>query len=170
MNHPRIKHHAGFTLVELIIVIIVVAIMALYASSKYIGVSQFSALAAQEQGIAVIRQLQLGRMQSNIEDVSSLHDRFRLVITGDCLGSQQACNSTTTEPFSHKVVIEEQNMVFNPPQSIDFDLLGNPVRCCLPSGCTGNDSCADPIRIHIASTTESELICINSQGYVYGCQ
>ncbi|PML11771.1 prepilin-type N-terminal cleavage/methylation domain-containing protein [Vibrio breoganii] len=167
MNHPRIKHIKGFTLVELIVVIIVVAIMSLYAASKFIGVSQFSAQAAQQQGIAVIRQIQLGRMQSNIKDSETLHNRFRLVITGKCLGSQQACTSTTNEPFSHKVVIEDQDMSFNPPLSIDFDLLGNPVTCSLPGG--EASPCGYPIKIHIASSAEFEHICINSQGYVYGC-
>ncbi|MEZ9847560.1 prepilin-type N-terminal cleavage/methylation domain-containing protein [Vibrio breoganii] len=167
MNHPRTKHIKGFTLVELIVVIIVVAIMSLYAASKFIGVSQFSAQAAQQQAIAVIRQIQLGRMQSNIEDTDALHSRFRLAITGDCLGSQQACDSTTNEPFSHKVVIEEQNMRFNPPLSVDFDLLGNPENCYTPDG--NSHTCGDLIIIHIASSAEAELICINSQGYVYDC-
>ncbi|GEM80954.1 prepilin-type N-terminal cleavage/methylation domain-containing protein [Vibrio superstes] len=160
MNHPRIKHIAGFTLIELIIVIIVVAIMALYASSKFIGVSQFSAQAAQQQGIAVIRQIQLGRMQSNISEDSTLHSRYRLVVSDKCLGSQQACTSTSNEPFSHKVVIEEQDLDFTPAMSVNFDLLGNPI-CA--------STCTDPIRIQIASTQEQEAICINSQGYVYGC-
>ncbi|MEZ9784124.1 prepilin-type N-terminal cleavage/methylation domain-containing protein [Vibrio breoganii] len=160
MNHPRTKHIKGFTLVELIVVIIVVAIMSLYAASKFIGVSQFSAQAAQQQGIAVIRQIQLGRMQSNIQDTDALHDRYSLLVTAKCLGSQQACTSVTTEPFSHKVVIEEQDLSFTPAMSIDFDLLGNPI--C-------SSACPEPIRIQIASTQEQESICINSQGYVYGC-
>ncbi|GEA62336.1 prepilin-type N-terminal cleavage/methylation domain-containing protein [Vibrio comitans] len=167
MDHPPTKNMKGFTLVELIVVIIVVAIMSLYAASKFIGVSQFSAQAAQQQGIAVIRQIQLGRMQSNIEDTDTLHDRYQLVITGKCLGSKQACSSDTNEPFSHKVVIEEQDMSFNPPLNIDFDLLGNPVICTTPNGST--HTCSDPVQIHVASSAESELICINSQGYVYGC-
>ena len=166
MDHPLTKNMKGFTLVELIVVIIVVAIMSLYAASKFIGVSQFSAQAAQQQGIAVIRQIQLGRMQSNIEDGATLHQRYQLVITGQCLGSRQACNSNTNEPFSHKVVIEEQDMSFSGPSAIDFDLLGNPI--CNASN-PSTSGCDNPVSIDISSSTETESICINSQGYVYGC-
>ncbi|GAD88154.1 MSHA pilin protein MshC [Vibrio halioticoli NBRC 102217] len=165
MDHqPIAKNIKGFTLVELIIVIIVAAILSLYASSKYIGVSQFSAQAAQQQGIAVIRQIQLGRMQSNIEDSSLLHQRFRLVVTGQCLGSQQAC-TTNTQPLSNVVVLENQDMNFSPSMTIDFDLLGNPT---CSSGCT-TPVAGQSIRILVASTQDQQEICINSQGYVYGC-
>ncbi|CAM3018436.1 prepilin-type N-terminal cleavage/methylation domain-containing protein [Vibrio rarus] len=165
MNHRSLKYRKGFTLVELIVVIIVVAILSLYAASKYIGVSQFSAQAAQQQAIAVIRQIQLGRMQSNIESGNPLNSRFTLVVTPHCLGSQQACNSTTNEPFSHQVIIENQEMSFSPSMTVDFDLLGNPT---CKGGCnTPVDDQA--IRIQVNSSQQQQGICINSQGYVYGC-
>lgn len=152
-------------MVELIVVIIVVAIMSLYAASQFIGVSKFSAQAAQEQGISVIRQIQLGRMQSNIDESETLHQRHSLFVSADCLGSIQACTDTSDRPHSHKVVIQEQDMSFEPAMRVDFDLLGNPI--CV-SGCTTPEAGQD-IRIDISSESEQETICINSQGYVYGC-
>ena len=43
----------GFTLVELIVVIVILAIIAIYTSSKYMGASRFSAAAAQATSIDV---------------------------------------------------------------------------------------------------------------------
>lgn len=75
LSPKTLRLNQGFTMVELIVVIIVVAIMSLYAASQFIGVSKFSAQAAQEQGISVIRQIQLGRMQSNLDESETLHER-----------------------------------------------------------------------------------------------
>lgn len=38
----------GFTLVELIVVVLLVAILSAYAASRFLGVSSFSAFAAQD--------------------------------------------------------------------------------------------------------------------------
>ncbi len=152
-------------MVELSVVIIVVAIMSVYAASQFIGASQFSAQAAQEQGISVIRQIQLGRMQSNIDESETLHERHSLLVSANCLGSVQACTDTSDQPHSHRVIIEDQDLTFSPNIRVDFDLLGNP-SCTL--GCTTPTPGQD-IRINVSSESEQETICINSQGYVYGC-
>ena len=57
----------GFTLTELILVIVLLSILSLFAASRFIGKSGFSAFALQEQVISVIRQVQVNRMQSNID-------------------------------------------------------------------------------------------------------
>ncbi|MFA0349782.1 prepilin-type N-terminal cleavage/methylation domain-containing protein, partial [Vibrio sp. 10N.222.55.C6] len=85
-NSPTSK---GFTLVELIIVIIILGIVSTFAASRFVGTSSFSTFTAQEQTISVIRQIQVNRMQSN---VSAANDSFRLAINSDCLGSVAACN------------------------------------------------------------------------------
>jgi MSHA pilin protein MshC len=159
------RRSTGFTLVELIVVIMLIAIMAVYASSRFIGVASFSAHAAQQQGIAVIRQIQLGRMQSNISNQQTLHNRYRLVVADKCLGSVEACQSTSNPEtsMSNKVVIHEQDMSFLSNSRFDFDLYGNPT-------CTGDCTLKEgEFLIQIASDVEQASICINRQGYVYGC-
>ena len=64
---------SGFTLVELIIVIIILGIISTFAASRFVGTSSFSTFSAQEQAISVIRQIQVNRMQSN---VSAANDSF----------------------------------------------------------------------------------------------
>ncbi|WP_232061099.1 prepilin-type N-terminal cleavage/methylation domain-containing protein [Vibrio taketomensis] len=69
---------SGFTLVELIIVIILLAIFSVYAASRYIGLGSFSALAIQDSVISIARQVQLDGMQSS---VTVPNDSFTLQIS-----------------------------------------------------------------------------------------
>ena len=99
----------GFTLTELILVIVLLSILSLFAASRFIGKSSFSAFALQEQVISVIRQVQVNRMQSNIDvppkdhpercnpsEYSSGEDssytNFCLSVVSSCIGSSMACD------------------------------------------------------------------------------
>lgn len=149
----------GFTLVELIIVIIILGIISTFAASRFVGTSSYSTFTAQEQTISVIRQIQVNRMQSN---VSAASDSFRLAINSDCLGSVVACNlnlsnsAQKTQADARSDYVRESDISFSPANTvIDFDLLGNP-------------SVSAGVNITINSTTSSNSaqVCINSQGYV----
>ena len=149
----------GFTLVELIIVIIILGIISTFAASRFVGTSSYSTFTAQEQAISVIRQIQVNRMQSN---VSAANDSFRLAINSDCLGSVAACNLNLsnsvqkTQADARSDYVRESDISFSPANTvIDFDLLGNP-------------SVSAGVNITINSTTSSNSaqLCINSQGYV----
>ena len=151
--------HNGFTLVELIIVIIILGIISTFAASRFVGTSSYSTFTAQEQAISVIRQIQVNRMQSN---VSAANDSFRLAINSDCLGSVAACNLNLsnsvqkTQADARSDYVRESDISFSPANTvIDFDLLGNP-------------SVSAGVNITINSTTSSNSaqLCINSQGYV----
>ena len=149
----------GFTLVELIIVIIILGIISTFAASRFVGTSSFSTFSAQEQAISVIRQIQVNRMQSN---VSAANDSFRLAINSDCLGSVTACNLNLANSTQRQQAearsdhVREDGITFTPANTVvDFDLLGNP-------------SVSSGVNITISSTTTSNSaqVCINSQGYV----
>lgn len=143
----------GFTLVELVVVILLLSILSVYAASRYIGASSFSPYAAQEQAISIIRQIQLGRMQSNIDSTNTLSPEYRVSITHDCLGSLASCSATESSRSNNLVLPEE--VTFEPIMTVDFDLLGEPT----PSN----------VKIDIKSPTETVSVCISSVGYVYGC-
>ena len=118
----------GFTLMELILVIVLLSIVALSASSSFIGKGSFSAYALQDQAISVIRQVQLNRMQSNIDGTD---DNFRLQVSGACIGSVAACASTDDERDSRSDFVIDDSAQFSlsagVTSPIDFDLLGNPL-------------------------------------------
>ncbi|MEZ9190752.1 prepilin-type N-terminal cleavage/methylation domain-containing protein [Vibrio sp. 10N.286.52.F8] len=155
-NSPPPK---GFTLVELIIVIIILGIVSTFAASRFVGTSSFSTFTAQEQTISVIRQIQVNRMQSN---VSAANDSFRLAINSNCLGSVTACSlnlsnsAQKSQADARSDYVRISDITFSPANTvIDFDLLGNP-----------SVSAGVNITINSTSSNNSAQVCINSQGYV----
>lgn len=147
---------SAFTLVELIVVILLLGIISTYAASRYIGKSSFSTYAAQEQAISIIRQIQLGRMYSN---VTTPDDNYQLEVSGSCLGSVQSCDLSNVgaETISNRLLIDDNLILSSTHSLVNFDLLGNP------------DVGAVTITISNAEGTESNRVCINAQGYVNGC-
>ncbi|NVD07582.1 prepilin-type N-terminal cleavage/methylation domain-containing protein [Vibrio sp. JPW-9-11-11] len=144
----RLKH-TGFTLVELIVVIILVAIVSLYAASRYIGRSSFAPAVAQEQVISVIRQVQVNRMQSNVDSSCSSDSKVALRISSTCLGSIEGCTLTSAQR-SDWVAIDEVR--FSPTVNcLEFNLLGEP---------------SQVVDVQIRSGSATCQVSINSNGYV----
>ncbi|EOB3676829.1 prepilin-type N-terminal cleavage/methylation domain-containing protein [Vibrio vulnificus] len=151
----------GFTLVELIVVILLISIVSAYAASRYIGTGSFSAYAAQEQAISVIRQLQVYRMQSNT--TNSANPNFELTASGGCLGSTAGCTAASTPQAAESrsdVMRLDGVSVSSTISPIRFDLRGNPLQT--------NGSALNSVTITFTASGESASVCINSQGYVSG--
>ncbi|HDY7469959.1 TPA: prepilin-type N-terminal cleavage/methylation domain-containing protein [Vibrio vulnificus] len=155
------RAQAGFTLVELIVVILLISIVSAYAASRYIGTGSFSAYAAQEQAISIIRQLQVYRMQSNT--TNSANPNFELTASGGCLGSTAGCSAAATPQAAESrsdVMRLEGVSVSSTISPIRFDLRGNPLQT--------NGSALNSVTITFTASGESASVCINSQGYVSG--
>ncbi|HDY7635146.1 prepilin-type N-terminal cleavage/methylation domain-containing protein [Vibrio vulnificus] len=151
----------GFTLVELIVVILLISIVSAYAASRYIGTGSFSAYAAQEQAISIIRQLQVYRMQSNT--TNSANPNFELTASGGCLGSTAGCTAASTPQAAEsrsEVMRLDGVSVSSTISPIRFDLRGNPLQT--------NGSALNSVTITFTASGESASVCINSQGYVSG--
>ncbi len=176
-NQQRLQ---GFTLVELIVVILLVSILSAYAASRYSGVSSVSAFAAREQAISIIRQIQLDRMQSNFpsnlsnEEIANIEAQNTLAINGSCLGSVAACeqlyscdSDSDREKCRINVASKRSDVLYNSDisfsaytgrraiLSLTFDLKGNP-----------NSSSDVTITILPTGSDNSTHLCIHSQGYV----
>ncbi|HDY7968510.1 TPA: prepilin-type N-terminal cleavage/methylation domain-containing protein [Vibrio vulnificus] len=155
------RAQAGFTIVELIVVIILISIVSAYAASRYIGTGSFSAYAAQEQAISIIRQLQVYRMQSNT--TNSANPNFELTASGGCLGSTAGCTAAATPQAAESrsdVMRLDGVSVSSTISPIRFDLRGNPLQT--------NGSALNSVTITFTASGESASVCINSQGYVSG--
>lgn len=155
------RAQAGFTLVELIVVILLISIVSAYAASRYIGTGSFSAYAAQEQAISIIRQLQVYRMQSNT--TNSANPNFELTASGGCLGSTAGCTAASTPQAAEsrsEVMRLDGVSVSSTISPIRFDLRGNPLQT--------NGSALNSVTITFTASGESASVCINSQGYVSG--
>ncbi|EHZ2656648.1 prepilin-type N-terminal cleavage/methylation domain-containing protein [Vibrio vulnificus] len=155
------RAQAGFTLVELIVVILLISIVSAYAASRYIGTGSFSAYAAQEQAISIIRQLQVYRMQSNT--TNSANPNFELTASGGCLGSSAGCSAAATPQAAESrsdVMRLDGVSVSSTISPIRFDLRGNPLQT--------DGSALNSVTITFSASGESISVCINSQGYVSG--
>ncbi len=168
------RSESGFTLMELILVIVLLSIVSLYAAPRFFGKSSFSVYALQDQVVSVVRQVQLNRMQSNITDTVGLEDisdNFRLYVSDKCIGSVVACdlklqcddndNSSSCKQVSARsdFVADEYASfsVTNSINPVEFDLLGN------PSNSNNGDVV---ISIQEKNGGRSCEVEINSQGYV----
>lgn len=156
-----IKPNKGFTLVELIVVILLLAIISATAISRFGGRQVYELYALQEQVSSVIRQIQLNRMQSNMDMSVSGAESLRVVAANNCIGSQSACDSTS-ETRSDVIVSDDYSFSSVPTSSysspIEFNLLGNP-----------ENTASSGVQITISSNNSSDRawVCINSQGFVY---
>ncbi|PQJ88267.1 prepilin-type N-terminal cleavage/methylation domain-containing protein [Aliivibrio sifiae] len=179
----------GFTLVELVVVIVILAIIAIYTSSKYMGASRFSSTAAQEQVVSILRQVQIAAMQTNAPDNS---DSCRsILMTTSKFGVSQSCQSQgmssaalsdySKDTDQQQLELIKLSYAFNSisgaVSELSFDLLGRPITKVTSSVssslCTASDC---RITITTPSSNESRSVCINSEGFIYrstqggGCQ
>ena len=162
----------GFTLLELIIVIVLVGIISVTAASRLFGRSGFDAVLARDQAISIARQVQLVGMNSPVKPTNP-NSCLALLISTTEFGSEHcASNSQST----HKLTLENDlvNFAFfdgvNAQNSADiyFDMLGRPSivsnqqlqRICTASSCL----------VTITSRNgEQASLCINSEGYINDC-
>lgn len=148
----------GFTLTELILVIVLLSILSLFAASRFIGKSSFSAFALQEQVISVIRQVQVNRMQSNVDSPDT---NFQLQVSDSCIGSVAACALGDSQRDSRSDFVADDSAQFSikgdVERPIDFSLLGNPL-----------SSASSGVSILIENKNGGSRceVDINSQGYV----
>ena len=141
----------GFTLVELIVVIILLAIISSYAASRYIGVGSFSALVIQDSVISVARQVQLNRMQSNVTPPS---DSFILQISTHCFGSVKGCANRD----GRSDWVSENDVTFSAlpdVTKVNFDLLGSPI-----------DSASGGVKITIQGSNSRAVVDICANGLI----
>ncbi|MBM4859656.1 type II secretion system protein [Vibrio parahaemolyticus] len=147
----------GFTLMELILVIVLLSILSLFAASRFMGKGGVSTFALQEQAISVIRQVQVNRMQSN---TSTTDTNFQLQVSPSCIGSVAACSLSGNAKDARSDLVEDSAATLSltgATSPISFDLLGNPL-----SVASGGVS----ILIRDVNGQSQCRVLINSQGYV----
>ena len=161
------KLSKGFTLVELIIIIVVIGILAITAVPRLLTTSDYAQRSVQDQIISQIRLAQL----------RALNDRsgcYAVHIGADAQGIYRVDrNADGTCPTNYalqeqsdtsdKVVIDiDGELATNAdPLKILFDTKGRPGTS---NDCTANFQCKIDI-----TAKQSTSVCIESEGYVHGC-
>lgn len=157
----------GFTLVELVIIIIVIGILAVTAIPRLLTTSDYAQRSVQDQIISQIRLTQL----------RALNDRsgcYAVYIGADSQGIYRvnrnvdsSCPASYTlqeqSETSDKVVIDINGELATnaDPLKILFDTKGRPANS---ADCSAGNQCKIDI-----TAKQSTSVCIESEGYVHGC-
>jgi MSHA pilin protein MshC len=157
----------GFTLIELIIVIIILGILSVTVAPKFFTAKGFSEYGYRTDVIAKLRLIQIKAMQQTqvtAEDRSQENNRYchRVLLTDKKLGTPDDCDDTpsfdsTWQDSATKVQIADQdNITFSSNiigNSFIFDSMGRP-------------SCADACKITI-NGEQTISVQIESEGYIH---
>ncbi|TKF32749.1 type II secretion system protein [Enterovibrio norvegicus] len=151
----------GFTLVELITVIVLIGIISVFAVPRLSGSEAFSVMGARDAGLSVARQVQLRAMQQ--EDPS---DRCNaLFATATRMGGSSDTDCQWQDDRSDVVDLSDSQVRISPVHTFYFDLLGRPVSADKTRLCTDASGC----KITLTQSASSASICLNSEGYFYAC-
>ncbi|MEI8611234.1 type II secretion system protein [Enterovibrio sp. Hal110] len=154
-------NNKGFTLIELITVILILGIVSVFAVPRLSGTEAFSVMGARDAGLSVARQVQLRAMQQ--EDPS---DRCNaLFVTASRMGGSNNTDCQWQDDRSDVVDLSDSQVRISPVQTFYFDLLGRPVSSDKTRLCTDTSGC----KITFAQGVSAASICLNSEGYFYAC-
>ena len=148
----QLPDHKGFTLIELVVVMVLLGVLAVTLLPRFFTSSGTAEYGYRDQGLAILRLIQLQAMQCT-DSSSSLCPPQQLLIASDRLGSSSACLNDAR----HLCIAESDPVVLSASFSaLSFDSMGRPI------GCSG--ACTVQVQ-----GTASPGICIESEGYIRPC-
>ncbi len=161
-----VHQQKGFTLVELIVVILLIAIVSVYASSRYFGSSTVDARLIQSELLSSVRLVQLRAMHRNglcnrwvveAQQVSQVSPEANVCATSISTDDQQ--DSSFIDLAGYGATLNLSTTLNN---FIDFDTLGRPQQC----NTTPNGRCELQVQ---TQSGQNFSICINTEGGISDC-
>jgi len=174
------KAQGGFTLLELIIVMIILGILAVYAVPKFSGASGYSEYTYQNRLISVLRNMQVRAMQDSrpsfchrINFVStSTQVAFGPASTNYTAGNDAATCATSIDFGSPDFLRTSATEILDSNVSmtavdgataislIDFNSFGSPL--------TAASNCSAGCRVTFTGEAAAQ-VCIESEGFIHAC-
>ncbi|WNC68131.1 type II secretion system protein [Thalassotalea nanhaiensis] len=147
---------SGFTLIELVVVVLIISILAITVVPKMIGSGSFDSFVYRDQMISSLRLMQQQAMQQT--DSNSCH---QIIVNSDGYGASSNCSTHTLIPnwqneYTGFAIPIDSTVQLSGASTLTFDSLGRVAEC--GSGC-----------IIELSSDDSALLCIESQGYIHDC-
>ncbi len=156
----------GYTLIEIVTVILMLAVLSLYAAPRLSGTDEFHVQSARDSGLSVARQVQMRSMQDDIKSPTSCNV---LQMQSNRFGAKDTAICNPNAKRSDILDLSQSSVLISNPQTVYFDLLGRPF------GANGNRLCVNsegqPKECKFTFTKGSAIasICLNSEGYFYVC-
>ncbi|NAW63532.1 prepilin-type N-terminal cleavage/methylation domain-containing protein [Vibrio sp. V31_P5A7T61] len=156
-----LRRTLGFTLVELIVVILLLGILSAYAASRYSGTSSVAALTTQQEILASLRLTQNRAMQRTgycnrwLVTANQAGQISPQAVAGSCSSIFAAVDNDISRVEAPSGVTLSLS---TPNGYLDFDSLGRAAQCT-----------ASPCTVTISSTHDQRQVCINTEGYIYAC-
>ncbi|HAT42123.1 MAG TPA: hypothetical protein DCS87_10445 [Rheinheimera sp.] len=164
---------AGFTLIELVVVIMVAAVLLVSAGGRFFSASDISPYQLRDQLLGQLRQLQTRSMQ----DVAGLKLRCPVLViqsNAAALATTNACTSSASFTLNGndpsqlnfgaaQVTVSSGSL----PQLFRFDSWGRPVS--YDASLNSSFACSSGCTISISQSGVSANLCISSSGYIYAC-
>ncbi|EKE67728.1 prepilin-type cleavage/methylation protein [Gallaecimonas xiamenensis 3-C-1] len=152
------KANSGFTLVELVTVILILGILAVAVASRFVGAGGVAEVVDRDQALSLLRRVQMLAMQQTHSDACH---RLILADTGMVVDDLSGCAAQSPGGEADlSIHFQSSAPVFSAggspsalPQALDFDALGNLSQC--QAGC----------RLALANAA----FCIEPQGYMHPC-
>ncbi|AQM20427.1 prepilin-type N-terminal cleavage/methylation domain-containing protein [Vibrio anguillarum] len=157
----------GFTLIELIVIILLLGILSAYAASRYSGTSGFSSVTTQSEVLASLRLTQNRAMQRTdlcnrwlVSNNQAQQVFPQTISSAVCTTSlpNPATDSSFVDAAANDITLTLTNN--DGSHFLDFDSLGRAAQC-LTANCT--------VTLNNLQSGESRQVCINSEGYIYAC-
>ncbi len=144
------KHSYGFTLIELIIIVILLGIISVTALPRFLGKSGVEETTVQDQMISVLRRMQTQAMQRTDNNCHSLQLTTSQLVPAGC--TQSTAGLTLLLP-------SDSVLSFSPVTALTFDSLGrlSPV----PTAVT--------TLVISSSAVPVANVCIETEGYIHPC-
>lgn len=154
------KNNDGFTIIELVTVIILLGVLTVVVIPKFDGTSSYEAYTFRDQLISALRLTQQRAMQntdnSYCNQIVIESNKYGVPDRTDCSVKTIPSTGWTPDATGH-IVDDRYEVTFGgSPNVISFDSMGRPLEDCT-GGCS----------ITVSSGAESLTITIESEGYIH---